>query len=144
MEPQEEGKKIEYNTETNGNVEKANEPPVTSSKAPTNGTKKSINKVDKASSNTPKIPVVDRLLGLGEIYKLYQNKPIAQDLPDILVYLKIWHRMAIFLRLSHILLGITATFFSLLAAAQIGSVANEQAKIFAFIAAVSIGLMTAL
>jgi hypothetical protein len=41
------------------------------------------------------------------------------------------------------LLGISATFFSLLAAAQIGSANDEEARIFAFIAAVSIALMTA-
>jgi hypothetical protein len=39
--------------------------------------------------------------------------------------------------------GGSPTFFSLLAAAQIGSVSNGKAKIFAFIAAVSIALMTA-
>ena len=137
MEP-DKAKKIEHSIETNRDEEKDIE-----SRALTNGTKTSDNKVDNARSNTSKVPIVDRLLGLGEVYKLYQNKRIAKDLPDILFYLNLWHRMAIFLRLSHILLGIAATFFSLLAPAQIGSVANEQAKIFAFIAAVSIGLMTA-
>ncbi|MFY9565425.1 MAG: hypothetical protein WAM27_08410 [Nitrososphaeraceae archaeon] len=51
--------------------------------------------------------------------------------------------MALYFRWIHILLGISATFFSSLAAAQIGIVANEQAKTFAFLAAVSIALMTA-
>jgi hypothetical protein len=40
-----------------------------------------------------------------------------------------------------VLLGVSATFFSLLAASQIGSIQDEYAKIFAFIAAISIALM---
>lgn len=51
--------------------------------------------------------------------------------------------MALYFRLIHILLGISATFFSSLTAAQLSIVANDQAKTFAFIAAVSIALMTA-
>jgi hypothetical protein len=50
--------------------------------------------------------------------------------------------MAMILRLLHILLGISATFFSILAVAQIGLI-DSYAKVFAFIAAVSIALMTA-
>src|SRR6476646_8507469 len=46
-------------------------------------------------------------------------------------------------RVIYILLGISSVFFSLLAAVQIGSIQEEYAKIFAFIAAVSIAFMTA-
>lgn len=50
--------------------------------------------------------------------------------------------MARGLRFIHVGLGVSATFFSLLAAAQIGSIQDEYAKVFAFIAAISIALMT--
>jgi len=73
--------------------------------------------------------------------ELNKGKRIEKDLPDILIYLKHWQDLARTLRLVHLLLGISATFFSLLAASQIGSIADEYAKIFAFIAAVSIALM---
>jgi putative flippase GtrA len=51
--------------------------------------------------------------------------------------------MAAGLRTVYILLGVFAVFFSLLAAVQIGSIQDEHAKIFAFIAAISIAFMTA-
>jgi Na+-transporting NADH:ubiquinone oxidoreductase subunit NqrB len=86
---------------------------------------------------------VHNSIRLKDITEQYRKQPIGEKLPDILDYLKLWHKMALFLRLVHIFLGILATFFSLLAAAQIGFVDNEQARIFAFIAAVSIALMTA-
>ena len=50
--------------------------------------------------------------------------------------------MAFGLRFIHALLGVSAIIFSLLAAAQIGSVMDEHAKLFALIAAISIALMT--
>lgn len=73
---------------------------------------------------------------------LYKDTPIMQKLPVIVVNLNHWQRMAFGLRFVHALLGTMAIIFSLLAAAQIGSIADEYAKIFALIAAISIGLMT--
>jgi hypothetical protein len=61
----------------------------------------------------------------------------------ILEYLGRWDLWATVLRITHVLLGTLGIFFSLLAASQIGSIQDEYAKIFAFIAAVSISLMAA-
>jgi Flp pilus assembly pilin Flp len=72
---------------------------------------------------------------------LYKDTRIQLKLPVILKYLVQWERISRALRLVHVMLGVSATFFSLLAAAQIGSIQDEYAKIFAFIAAVSIALM---
>jgi hypothetical protein len=77
------------------------------------------------------------------IYDAYKDKPIGQKLPDILQYLRLWSTMAVYLRIFHVSLGISATFFSALAATQIGSIGDNITKIFAFIATVSIALMTA-
>jgi len=73
---------------------------------------------------------------------LYKDTRVEKELPVILRYLIQWEHMALYLRLTHVTLGVFAIFFSLFAAAQIGSIQNELAKIFAFIAAVSIALMT--
>src|SRR4249919_2063546 len=81
-------------------------------------------------------------LGIPGSSTLYKDTRIQKELPVILRYLIQWEHMALYLRLIHVALGVSATFFSLLAAAQIGSIENEIAKIFAFIAAVSIALMT--
>jgi hypothetical protein len=84
-----------------------------------------------------------KYLGSFDVTEIYQDKPIATDLPQMLDFLKQWNSMAITLRVIHVLLGISATFFSLLAAAQIGSIEDVYVKIFAFLAAISIALMTA-
>jgi len=62
--------------------------------------------------------------------KLYIGTLIEQKLPVIVKYLAHWQRMAFVLRLIHALLGVMAIIFSLLAAAQIGSIADEYAKVF--------------
>jgi hypothetical protein len=82
--------------------------------------------------------------GIPDSSKIYENSPVNKDpeLQVILQYLIQWEHMAFYLRFTHIALGVFATFFSLLAAAQIGSIQDELIKIFAFIAAVSIALMT--
>jgi hypothetical protein len=74
---------------------------------------------------------------------LYQNTKVAIEVPHVLHYLNSWEVMAAGLRTVYILLGVFAVFFSLLAAVQIGSIQDEHAKIFAFIAAISIAFMTA-
>jgi hypothetical protein len=72
---------------------------------------------------------------------------IDKDLPEIKPFLQKWARNAMILRFLQVLLGFLATFFSLLTATvltvQNTDNYNFYAKIFAFIAAVSIGLITA-
>jgi hypothetical protein len=82
---------------------------------------------------------------IHDISDLYKDKRIEKELPEILAYLRLWDFKATLLRGLHILLGVSATFFSLLAASQImhGTTYSTLAAIFAFIAAVSISLMTA-
>jgi hypothetical protein len=80
--------------------------------------------------------------GLPNSSKLYKDTRIESKLPVILEYLTHWERMSRDLRFIHVSLGTLATFFSLLAAAQIGFIQDEYAKLFAFIAAISIALMT--
>ena len=74
--------------------------------------------------------------------KPYKGKPVDEKFPEILSYLSQWQLMAFGLRFIHALLGVMAIVFSLLAAAQIGSIVDEYAKIFALIGAISIALMT--
>jgi hypothetical protein len=66
---------------------------------------------------------------------LFENTLIAQKQPQVLFYLEQWEWMSAYLRITHVELGLSATFFSLLAASQIGSIPNEFITIFAFIAA---------
>jgi hypothetical protein len=78
---------------------------------------------------------------------LSDNKPIKQKLPDIVQFLKIWRGKATGLRILHASLGASSVFFSLLTTTVLQFHSDDQwntyAKIFAFIAALSIGLLTA-
>jgi hypothetical protein len=74
--------------------------------------------------------------------------PIQNDMQEIIPFLRKWRRNAMTLRFLQVLLGFLATFFSLLTATVLTVQNNNEtynfyAKIFAFIAAVSIGLITA-
>lgn len=65
-------------------------------------------------------------------------------MPEILQYLNMWGTNATRLRYIHITLGTFATFFALLAAANFNSDnMKDYAGVFAFIAAISISLLTA-
>lgn len=75
-------------------------------------------------------------------HSIYENTPIAQKQPYVLCYLQQWEWMSRYLRIVHVGLGLSATFFSLLAAAQIGSISDVYIMVFAFIAALSIGVLT--
>jgi hypothetical protein len=77
-----------------------------------------------------------------EMSDVYKDKRIEKELPEILIFLRLWDFKANLLRGLHIFLGVMATFFSLLAASQIMG-DSIYAAIAAFIAAVSISLMTA-
>ena len=72
---------------------------------------------------------------------VYKGTPIERELPEILVYLKLWGNNTRILWAFHIFLGIFATFFSLLAATGFGG--DTLSRVFAFIAALSIALFTA-
>jgi hypothetical protein len=79
----------------------------------------------------------------NNVKSVYKGTKIEKEVPHILFFLNRWEFMSAILRVIYILLGISSVFFSLLAAVQIGSIQEEYAKIFAFIAAVSIAFMTA-
>jgi len=71
---------------------------------------------------------------------------VARELPEIVPFFKIWRQKATGLRILHAFLGVSSVFFSLLTTTVLqfnGTNWNTYAKVFAFIAAVSIGLMTA-
>jgi len=84
-----------------------------------------------------------------EVEGLWKGKPINdpdKGVPEIAPFLIKWKRMARNLRFSQILLGLLATFFSILTATTVSvGIQNfdSYSKYFAFIAAVSIGIMTA-
>jgi hypothetical protein len=67
-----------------------------------------------------------------------------QELPEIVPFLNLWITYATGLRIIQIFLGSVATIFSVLTATSVNDSGwGMYAKIFALIAAVSIGLMTA-
>jgi hypothetical protein len=84
------------------------------------------------------------LQSLNEI--VGEDKPIYKELREIVPFFKIWRQKATGLRILHASLGVSSVLFSLLTTTVLqfdGTYWNIYAKIFAFIAAVSIGLMTA-
>ena len=105
------------------------------------------------SKKIGKKTILDRVFNpfkLGqELQSLYEDKRIKEELPELLYFLNLWSVKGRLLRGIHIILGISATIFSLLAATFIqiespvdGNINNYLAKIFALIAAASIALMT--
>lgn len=73
----------------------------------------------------------------------YRGTRVDRELPDMLTYLKLWGYNTIRLWAIHITLGVLATIFSLLAAALMGDPYIGWARGFAFVAAVSISILTA-
>lgn len=74
----------------------------------------------------------------------HQGSPIKQDIPEVIPFLEIWRRKATAFRFLHALLGSLSVIFSLLTTTLLAMDSmNFWAKVSAFIAAVSIGLMTA-
>jgi hypothetical protein len=74
---------------------------------------------------------------------IYKGSKIEKEMPEILAYLNRWNILARALRVIHITLGFLSVLFSLLTAAQISPLNTDWPKVYAFIAALSIGLMTA-
>lgn len=72
---------------------------------------------------------------------VYHGTRIEKEMPEILVYLKLWGNNTRVLWGFHIFLGIFATFFSMLAATSF--VEELPSKVFAFVAALSIAFLTA-
>jgi hypothetical protein len=73
----------------------------------------------------------------------YKGTRIEKEIPEMLAYLELWGSNTTKLWAVHITLGVIATFFSLLTASQIGHIDDQIARIFGFIAALAISLMTA-
>ncbi|MGB9168549.1 MAG: hypothetical protein WCB31_06460 [Nitrososphaeraceae archaeon] len=118
--------------------------------------------------------IIDKLIlrPVPDVEELYKNSRVKEDLPEILKILALWGKNTTNLWRLHIILGVTATIFSILAAigfsstgiipdnidntsnsSQIIEAAQKEIKqlhdqkmasqIFGFLAAVSISLMTA-
>jgi len=76
--------------------------------------------------------------------QLFKDSRITKtsEVRPLLTILDRWDKMATGLRTLHLSLGAVAIFFSLLAAVQIGFIQDVYAKVFAFLAAVTIAIMT--
>lgn len=73
----------------------------------------------------------------------YRSTRVEKELPEMLTYLKLWSHNTTKLWAIHITLGVVATFFSLLAAALTGNFDATWTRVFAFVAAFSISMLTA-
>jgi hypothetical protein len=73
----------------------------------------------------------------------YKGSRVDKEIPEMLTYLQLWGSNTTKLWIVHITLGVIATFFSLLTAAEIGHIDDQYTRIFGFISALSISLLTA-
>ena len=80
---------------------------------------------------------------IPDLTNSYRGSPVEHDVPEMLTYLQLWGSNTTQLWVVHITLGVIATFFSLLTASEIGHIDNEYSRIFGFIAALSVSLLTA-
>ena len=88
----------------------------------------------------------NRMFGLRQDYSGISKGKISKEIPDIIPFLELWKTKANTLRFLQILLGSLSVIFSLVTTTLINvddQDNNNFAKISAFLAAVSIGLMTA-
>jgi hypothetical protein len=85
------------------------------------------------------------MFGLRQDYSKISTGKIDDEIPDVIPFLKVWRAKANVLRFLQILLGCLSVTFSLVTTTllNVSTIDNDFAKISAFIAAVSIGLMTA-
>lgn len=80
---------------------------------------------------------------IPDLTDTYKDFRVDREIPEMLIYLKLWGSNTTKLWTVHITLGVLATFFSLLTASQIGHIDDQYSRIFGFIAALSISLLTA-
>lgn len=80
---------------------------------------------------------------IPDLSNTYKETPIATALPEMLIHLKLWGNNAHLLWKYHVLLGILATFFTVLSASLVGLIDNNFIKIFSIIAAISVSLLAA-
>ena len=80
---------------------------------------------------------------IPDLTDTYKESRVDREIPEMLIYLKLWGSNTTKLWTVHITLGVIATFFSLLTASQIGHIDDQYSRIFGFIAALSISLLTA-
>ena len=78
-----------------------------------------------------------------DLSNTYKETRIAKELPQMLIHLKLWGNNAQLLWAYHILLGVLATFFTILSASLIDVIDNIYIKIFSIIAALSISVLAA-
>jgi hypothetical protein len=80
---------------------------------------------------------------IPDLSNTYKETRIEKELPEMLIYLKLWGHNTHLLWIYHILLGILATFFTILSASLIDVIDNIYIKIFSIIAAISISFLAA-
>jgi hypothetical protein len=80
---------------------------------------------------------------IPDVRNTYRGTRVEREVPEMLTYLQLWGSNATQLWIVHITLGVIATFFSLLTASMIGHIDDQYSRIFGFIAALSISLLTA-
>jgi hypothetical protein len=80
---------------------------------------------------------------IPDLSDTYKETPIAKELPEMLIHLKLWGNNAQILWTYHILLGFLATLFTILSASLIDVIDNIYIKIFSIIAAISISVLAA-
>jgi hypothetical protein len=99
----------------------------------------------KVNSVYRKVASKNAMFGLRQDYSTISSRKVNDEIPDIIPFLKIWKTKANVLRFLQILLRSLSVIFSLVTTTllNVSTIDNNLAKISAFIAAVSIGLMTA-
>jgi hypothetical protein len=80
---------------------------------------------------------------IPNVINAYRGSRVDREVPEMLTYLQLWGDNTTNLWAVHIALGVIATFFSLLTASQIGHIEDQYSRIFGFIAALSVSLLTA-
>ena len=76
---------------------------------------------------------------IPDLTDTYKDSRVDREIPEMLIYLKLWGSNTTKLWTVHVI----ATFFSLLTASLIGNIDDQYSRIFGFIAALSISLLTA-
>ena len=80
---------------------------------------------------------------IPDLTNAYKGTRVDREVPEMLTHLQLWGSNTNQLWILHITLGVIGTFFSLLTATMIGYIDDQYSRIFGFIAALSISLLTA-